>query len=105
MGVRRAPMGYADLTRLGQLRRLRRAAHGAMEQYAVEPMSLSLLVAHAHNTTFAVTGPDGARYALHMVRPLQRDAFVPESVHRTWMESELWWLDRVHLDLGRIVPA
>lgn len=95
-------MEYAQLTRRGQIRRMRRVAKHALTRYGIEPVSVSILN-HAYNTTFTVTGPDGARYVLHILRPVvdaMSEAPTPVSV-----ESELWWLDQVRADLDLAVPA
>jgi hypothetical protein len=42
----------------GRIRRLRQVAGQALPQYGIEPVSISLLVAHVHNTTFKVIGSD-----------------------------------------------
>ncbi len=89
-------------TRRRQIARLRQIAEGALAAFGIAPDSLSLL-AHAYNTTFAVTTPDGERYVLHILRPV--DADLPQSQRQLRVESELWWLDRVRLDLGLVVPV
>lgn len=93
---------YAHLTRRGQIRRLRRLAEQALIRYRIEPVSLALL-GHMYHTTFAVTGPDGVRYALHILRPL--DDTRSEAQIRARVESELWWLDRLRADLQLAVPV
>lgn len=92
---------YTRLGRRGQIQRLRRAAEDALSRYGIASISLSLLY-HAYHTTFTVTAPDGARYVLHILRPV--DADLPEMERRIRVESELWWLDRVRVDLGMGVP-
>lgn len=99
--MRRALIEYAQLTRRGQIRRLRRFAEQALTLYGIEAVSLSLL-AHFFNTTFTLVGPDGARYVLHILRPAEDGT--SESQSRARVESELWWLDRVRADLGLSVP-
>lgn len=93
---------YGELTLRGQIRRMRQIAERALSLYGIEPISFSLLN-HAYNTTFAVTGPDDARYVLHILRPLE-DA-LSEAQQRARVQSEVWWLDRVRADLHVSVPA
>jgi Ser/Thr protein kinase RdoA (MazF antagonist) len=81
---------------------MRQVAQRALALYGVEPLTLSLLH-HAYNTTFKVVGPDGARYVLHILRPPEDVA--SEGQWRARLESELWWLDRVRVDLGLSLPA
>jgi Ser/Thr protein kinase RdoA (MazF antagonist) len=90
-------MEYGQLTRRGQIRRMRTVAERALHLYGIEPVALSLL-AHAFNTTFKVTGRDDERYVLHILRPV-------ENAVRVRVESELWWLDHVRADLDLTVPA
>jgi Ser/Thr protein kinase RdoA (MazF antagonist) len=93
---------YAHLTRRGQIQRMRRVAEQALALFGVEPESCSLL-AHAFNTTFAITGPDDARYVLHILRP-EEDAR-PKPSMQVRVESELWWLDQVRTELDLCVPS
>src|SRR5947209_14684042 len=91
------------MTQLARIRRSRQVAKHALTLYAIEPVSLSLLVAHCHNTTFAITGPDGDRYVLHMLQPVE--GTMSQAQSRARVESELWWLDRVRTDLNLSVPV
>jgi len=93
---------YQRLTRRGQIRRLRRVAERALSAYDIEPLSLSLLD-HAFNTTFAVTDPEHNRYVLHVLRSM--DERVLASARQVMVESELWWLDRVRVDLALPAPV
>jgi Ser/Thr protein kinase RdoA (MazF antagonist) len=93
---------YAHRTRRGQIQRVRQVAEHALTRYGIEPVSLSLL-GHMYNTTFAVTGPDGARYVLHILRPVEHAT--SESQSRARVQSELWWLDQVRADLTFSVPV
>ena len=95
-------IAYAQLTRRSQIRRLRQVVEQALTRYGIEPVSLALL-AHMYHTTFTVTGPDGARYVLHILRPSEDG--VSEAQSRARVESELWWLDRVRADLHLAVPV
>jgi Ser/Thr protein kinase RdoA (MazF antagonist) len=95
-------MEYAQLTRRGQIQRMRQVAERALPLYGIEPVSFSLLD-HAYNTTFAVTGPNDARYVLHILRPVENAMSEPST--RVRVESELWWLDRVRADLDLSVPT
>ena len=90
------------MTRRGQIKHLRRVAEQALAVFGIEPISCSLL-AHAFNTTFAVKGPDDARYVLHILRP-EADA-PPEPSMQLRVESELWWLDQLRMDLELCVPS
>ncbi|HEX6509745.1 MAG TPA: phosphotransferase [Chloroflexota bacterium] len=93
---------YAQLSRRGQIRRLRRVAENALTLYGIEPVSLSLLH-HSFNTTFTVIGPGGARFVLHILRP-EVDPF-SELQSPSRVASELWWLDRLRADIGLAVPV
>jgi Ser/Thr protein kinase RdoA (MazF antagonist) len=95
-------MQYAQLTRRGQIQRMTPAAERALSLFGIEPVSISLLN-HAFNTTFTVTGPDGVRYVLHILRPTE--AVTSEVQWRARVRSELWWLDRVRADLHLTVPV
>jgi len=87
--------------RRGQLRTLRRVAIGALQAYALSPVSVSLL-SHFCNTTFKVTDSDGSRYALHVYRFF--DKAIPTDNRLDWIASEIWWLDQVR-KLGLYVPV
>jgi Ser/Thr protein kinase RdoA (MazF antagonist) len=91
----------AALTRRGQVFRMRDLAKHALALYGIEPASLSLL-AHFYHTTFKVTGTDGARYVLHILRP--EDEPITEERSRARVRSELWWLDRLRQDLKLVLP-
>lgn len=95
-------MEYAQLTRRGQIRRMRQVAEQALSRYGIEPVRVSLLN-HSYNTTFAVAGSDGERYVLHILRPTVDATAGPPT--RVRVESELWWLNQVRADLGLAVPA
>src|SRR5438270_13860345 len=92
---------YAQLTRRGQIRRLRQVAQHALPLYGIEPVSLALL-GHSYHTTLAVTEPDGARYVLHILRPDEDP--IPQTQSRERVGYELWWLDRLRADLNLSVP-
>lgn len=94
-------IAYAQLTRRGQIRRLRQVAVDALSQFGIAPVSLTLLN-HSYNTTFAATTQDGARFVLHVLRPTEDG--LSEAERQVRIESELWWLDRVRADLSLPVP-
>lgn len=85
---------FGDLSRRQQLRRVRKAAEAALEQFGLAGAELRLLN-HEFNTTFRVTGSSGDRWAL---RINLNSAYAAETVR-----AEAEW---VHL-LGkeRIVPV
>ena len=89
-------------TRREELAHLRRVAEDALEQFEIQPAGISLL-SHYCNTTFAVMSRDGFRYALHIYRTF--DATLSADRHHDWIESELWWLDRVRNSLSISAPA
>ena len=95
-------MKYEHLTRRGQIQRMREIARHALPLYGIEPVSIALLL-HAYHTTFTVTGADGVRYVLHILRHVQGPPF--ETSSSISLESELWWLDRIRTHLGLTVPA
>lgn len=98
---------YTQLTRRGQIRRLRRLAGEALTEYGIAPTSLSLLN-HAYNTAFAVRGLDGSRYVLriHRVSTDPTEAGPVDGARSpSRIESELWWLNRLRADLGVSVPC
>lgn len=76
-------MNYEDLTRRGQLRRLRRLAQNALSRFGFNRYDLKFLQ-HLDNTTFRLECDEG-RY---LVRIHRVQANAP---HR--IESELAWLD------------
>lgn len=88
-------------SRRSQIARLRRVAERALEQYAIEPVSLSLLN-HAYHTTFVATERDGSRSVLHVLRPEEGELSADQ--RRARIQSELWWLDRLRADLNLPVP-
>jgi len=94
-------LDYTQLTRRGQIRRLRRLAEAALARYEVGVVSV-LLLKHLYNTTFAVTGSDGSRYVLRVQRT--GDASLDARRRRARVESELWWLERLRTDLDLAVP-
>jgi Ser/Thr protein kinase RdoA (MazF antagonist) len=95
-------MEYGQLTRRGQIQRMRQVAERALTLYGIEPIACSLLN-HAYNTTFTVIGPDDARLVLHILQPVENAMSEPPT--RVSVESELWWLDQVRADLELAVPA
>jgi Ser/Thr protein kinase RdoA (MazF antagonist) len=86
---------FETLDRRGQLHRLRRLAHTALQQYALSQPRLTTL-RHEHNTTFAAVTADGQRYVLRIHRPGQHTA---EAIH-----SELLWLTALRRDTELNVP-
>jgi Ser/Thr protein kinase RdoA (MazF antagonist) len=98
---------YAELTYHGQVRRVRRLAQGALEQYGLPDAQMSL-VGHGENTTFRVTSPatgtdrlehEGyvtGRYLLRVHRPGYQ-------THQS-LASELAWLAALR-ETGLVVPA
>lgn len=93
---------FRQLTRREQIRLLRRLAEAALTRYTIGPSSLSLLN-HSYHTTFLVTGSDGSRYVLHVLRPEEEQ--LTEARSKVRVESELWWLDRLRADLDLAVPT
>ncbi len=80
---------FAELTRQGQVRRLRPMAHKALEHYDIDVKRVSLLSPEV-NTTFRVDTSDGKRYALRINLPGDRTL--------RQIRSELWWLEALRRD-------
>ena len=98
---------YADLTYLGQLRRLRKVAQDALVQFGLSD-ARTALVQHGENTTYRVDAPrtlsdEGdhglyvpGRFLLRLHRPRYQDA--------ASIRSELAWLTALRRDVGLPVP-
>ena len=89
-------------SRCREIALLRRMAEQALERFAIDPVTASLLQ-HYCNTTFSVSCADGSRYALHIYRMF--DETIPVARRTDWIESELWWLDHVVGAVGISAPA
>ncbi len=87
---------FDSLTHHGQVRRLRQLAAHALGQYDLGGEARFTLLLHLANTTFRVTGPDGAQYALRVCQPDTRT--VDE------LRSEALWLAALRRDTGLGVP-
>lgn len=100
-GILGSSFDFRRLTRREQIRRMRRAARFALREFAIDPVTVSL-IAHHFNTTFEARRRNGSRYVLHILRP---DAEPVEDARlRARVESELWWVDRVGAALDLRVP-
>ncbi|MDQ6660891.1 MAG: phosphotransferase [Chloroflexota bacterium] len=95
---------FENLTRGGQIRRMRRLAETALAAYDLGDVHLMPLM-HFFNTTFRVdacprsgrTGQErGERYVIRIHRPGSQDA--------STIESELIWLLALRHDMGLVVP-
>ena len=91
---------FEDLTHRGQVRRLRRLAQAALQQYGLGSAKLTF-VAYSENAVFRVDAPAGRshmgrRYALRIHRP----------GHQTEasLDSELAWMAALGRDAGLPVP-
>jgi len=91
-----APRTFDDLTRRGQLGRIRAVALDALHHYDVD-VARCAFVAQAFNTVFRVDAADGATYALR-VSPRLR-------IHADGCElAEATWLSALRGDAGLAVP-
>lgn len=86
---------YEQLTRRGQLQRLRRLALAALQEYDIPQPRLSPL-RHEHNTTFRLWDAHGACYVLRIHRPGQHGAAA--------IRSELSWLLALGQETDLCVP-
>ncbi len=86
---------FDTLSYRGQLNRLRRLAHAALEQYAVRAARLVPL-RHETNTTFRVVAVDNQQYVMRIHRP---GGHTPEQVR-----SEVHWLTALRHDTNLAVP-
>jgi Ser/Thr protein kinase RdoA (MazF antagonist) len=99
---------FEDLTRRGQMVRLRRMAEKALEAYGLEEARLTRLH-YAHNMTFRVDvrslspeasppqgRPDAGVYVLRIHRPGYQET--------ASIRSELLWLKALRTDVGLCVP-
>jgi Ser/Thr protein kinase RdoA (MazF antagonist) len=90
------PVDFDTLTYRGQVARLRELAIRALTHYDLGGDVTLRLQLHLANTTFRVTGPDGARYVLRVSQPDYRtDAE---------LRSEAQWLTALHRDTDLGVP-
>jgi len=91
-----APRTFAELTRRGQLGRLRAVALDGLRHYDLDVARCSF-VAQAFNTVFRVRAADGPTYALR-VSPRLR-------IHADGCElAEATWLAALRADVGLVVP-
>ncbi len=95
MGEGEGGIEAEQLSRLAQIRRMRRLAQAAVAEYDLPPVRLTLMV-HRFNTTFRVDTGDGERYVLRIHR-----AGTP-TVETVW--SELEWLAAIRRDTALEVP-
>ena len=86
---------FEELSRRGQLLRLRSLAQTALRQYSLTPYRLSVLQ-HEHNTTFRVQAAGDESYVLRVHRPGQHTI---EAIH-----SELLWLAALQEETELRVP-
>src|SRR5689334_13411450 len=91
---------FGELTRMGQLRRLRRLAEQALARYDLGVVHLTFIQSW-RNTTFGVAvasaGSDSTqRYVLRIIRPDAEEKVV---------RSELFWLGALRRDTSILVPA
>ena len=96
---------FEDLTRSGQIRRMRQLAETALAAYDLGTVRLTPLM-HFFNTTFRIdtcpSSPDakqehsGERYVIRIHRPGTQDA--------STIQSELLWLLALRHDMGLVVP-
>jgi Ser/Thr protein kinase RdoA (MazF antagonist) len=86
---------FATLSYRGQLQRLHRLAHGALEHYAVSAPRLMPL-RHETNTTFRVLAADGQQYVLRIHRP---EGHTVEQIR-----SELRWLTALSQETALGIP-
>jgi Ser/Thr protein kinase RdoA (MazF antagonist) len=85
---------FEELTERGQVRRLRRLAQAALQEYGLGDAQLTF-VAYSENAVFRVESPRG-RYALRVHRPgYQTEAS---------LDSELAWMAALRQDAGLPVP-
>lgn len=90
------PIPFDDLTHRGQVARLRVLAKAALAQYDLGGEPQFKLQLHLANTTFRVTGPDGARYVLRVSQPDYRSD--------AELRSEAVWLAALRRDTRFGVP-
>src|SRR5437879_7981433 len=100
---------FEDLTRGGQVRRMKRLAETALAAYDVGDVQLTPLM-HFFNTTFRIdtcpqsaktssehpTACKGGRYVVRIHRPGSQDA--------STIQSELLWLLALRHEAGLVVP-
>ena len=93
---------FAQLTRTGQIRRLRRLARNALAKYDLVPTDFKLLE-HWNNTTFKVrtqTNGDTSVAPQHYVLRINRPGFQNQAE----LEAEVFWLATLRQDLAVRVP-
>src|SRR5207237_7378264 len=77
---------FEQLTRQGQLRRLRSAALEALSRYGVEVRRCAL-VAHSLDTVFRVDDTSGARHALRVTGPISTNRPGVERAAAAWLDA------------------
>jgi Ser/Thr protein kinase RdoA (MazF antagonist) len=92
---------FASLGYRGQVGRLRRLGRAALAAWDLKPLELRLLV-HLENTTFRVTGADGARYVLRIHRVIGSAAHPLRTLAE--VRSEMEWLTAIGRDTELGVP-
>lgn len=87
---------FAELSKPGQVRRLRQLAETALSHYALPLVKLSPLT-HFDNTTFRVVTEDGWQGVLRVCRHAKRT--LPQ------IQSELVWLHAIRQETSLVVPT
>jgi Ser/Thr protein kinase RdoA (MazF antagonist) len=93
-GMQPSMTPYNQLSKSGRLRRLRRLAHAALDQYDLDVASLSFHC-FATNLLYRVTTGDGHRYVLRLATPGWR---TPDG-----LQAEALWLEALARDTD--IPA
>lgn len=86
---------FEDLTRVGQVLRLKRLAAEALTHYDL-PSPRLIPLQHWHNTTFRVETATGEKYILRIYRPGYQEV--------ASIRSELYWLTAIRRDTDLVVP-
>ncbi|MBW3624029.1 MAG: phosphotransferase [Armatimonadetes bacterium] len=93
---------YREITRKGQIRRMRGLALAALKQFEIEPLRVEFLT-HGENTTFRVSArsresspPESYLLRIHIDHPTYRDTLP--------VLSELQWLQSLRRSEGLEVP-
>ncbi len=93
---------YQNLTKRGQLARLKWLAEEALRDYDIGETTL-ISLEHMANTTFRVDAADGQRYVIRIVNP--SDTITLPGRTEDQIRSEMEWLAALERDTDLVVPA
>ena len=93
---------YQNLTKRGQVARLKLLAEEALRDYDIGKISFTPLE-HMANTTFRIDAEDGQRFVIRIQNPSSSEA-IPQR-REEQLRSEMEWLAALNRDTDLVVPA